>query len=194
MEKWIIGGTHLLHAPDELIAAVLGELLVEKLLGAINRNGSAFFVLLGNTGGEVLGLLLGRDVSRRILGLLRQLLLDSPLRLLDSQGGVIVIGGRRRRRRSGGRICSGAGWLGPARGSGLGGRRIGLFSALDGGLGFLVALLVGLAHERLCALLEGTAEAAPLEVDTRRNRRSLGAAFGVGTCPCVGRSGVVDLK
>ena len=37
--------THLLHAPDELITAVLGELLIEKLLSAVGHDGSAFFVL-----------------------------------------------------------------------------------------------------------------------------------------------------
>lgn len=138
---------------------------------------------------------LGCSISRGIAGLLLELLLDGALYLLDSLGGVIVIGGRRRR--SGSYLCGGAwrSWLGSTRSYGLGGRRsIRFFDALDGGLRFLVGLLVGLAHESLSTLFEDTAKAVPLEVETRGDGWGLAGAFRLGTSPGIGWCGVVDLK
>jgi hypothetical protein len=139
--------------------------------------------------------LLSCGVSRRITGLQLELLLKGALYFSDGLGGVIIIGGRRRG--SGSFLCSGAwcSWLGAARSYSLGGRwSIRFSSALDGGLRFLVGLLVGLAHESLCTLFEGTTEAVPLEVETRGDGRGLAGAFRLGTSPGFGWCGVVDLK
>ena len=139
-------------------------------------------------------MLLGCGVGRRIAWLLLELLLDSALHMLYSLGGVIITSGRGR---SGSCLCGGTrcSRLGSTGSQGLVGRRsIRFFSALDGSLRFLVGLLVGLAHESLCTLFEGTAEAVLLEIDTRGDGWGLGGAFRLGTSPGFGWGGIVDLK